>query len=77
MSSLLTESVAPELLLMETKWSSLVSYGMTVDALTDFLPLDVTLDVKTVRHDGFPIVIAKLSNMFDNFACTKPLTAFG
>ena len=76
-SSLLTESVAPELLLMETKWSSLVSYGMTVDALTDFLPLDVTLDVKTVRHDGFPIVIAKLSNMFDNCSCTKPLTAFG
>ena len=36
---------------METKWSSLVSYGLTVKALTDFLPLDVTLDVKTVRHD--------------------------
>jgi hypothetical protein len=27
LSSLLPESVAPELLLMETKWSSLVSYG--------------------------------------------------
>ncbi len=51
LSSLLTESAAPELLFMETKWSSLVSYGLTVDALTDFLPLDVTLDVKTVRHD--------------------------
>src|SRR6266571_8664284 len=37
LSSLLTEPVAPELLFMETKWSSLVSYGMTVDALTDFL----------------------------------------
>src|SRR5438132_6518336 len=54
-SSLLPESVAPELLLMETKWSSLVSYGMTVDALTDFLPLDVTLDVKTVRHDTLKV----------------------
>jgi hypothetical protein len=50
LSSLLTESVAPELLFMETKWASLVSYGMTVNALTDFLPLDVTLDVKTVRR---------------------------
>jgi hypothetical protein len=30
---------------------SLASYRLTVDALTDFLPLDVTLDVKTVRHD--------------------------
>src|SRR5262245_21485514 len=35
---------------METKWASLVSYGMTVEALTDFLPLEVTLDVQTVRH---------------------------
>jgi hypothetical protein len=53
--SLLTESVAPELLFRETKWSSLVSYGMTVDALTDFLPLEVTLDVKTVRHDTLKV----------------------
>ena len=52
---LLTESVAPELLFMETKWASLVSYGMTVNALTDFLPLDVTLDVKTVRHDTLKV----------------------
>jgi hypothetical protein len=42
---------------METKWLSLVSYGLTVDALTDFLPLDVTLDVKTVRHD--PLKVAE------------------
>jgi hypothetical protein len=55
LSSLLTESVAPELLLMETKWASLVSYGMTVNALKDFLPLDVTLDVKTVRRDTLKV----------------------
>lgn len=28
---------------------------MTVDALTDFLPLDVTLDVKTVRHETLKV----------------------
>jgi hypothetical protein len=50
-SALRTESAAPELLLMETKWASLGSYGMTVEARTDFLPLDVTLDGKTVRQD--------------------------
>jgi hypothetical protein len=55
LSSLLTASVVPELLFMETKWASLVSYGMTVKALTDFLPLDVTLDVKTVRHDTLKV----------------------
>jgi hypothetical protein len=49
LSALLTESVAPELPYMEAKWSSLVSYGMSLDALKDFLPLNVTLDGKTVR----------------------------
>ncbi len=29
----------------------MVSYGISLDALKDFLPLDVMLDVKTVRYD--------------------------
>ena len=49
LAALLTASVAPELLYMEAKWSSLVSYGMSLDALQDFLPLDRSLDVTTVR----------------------------
>src|SRR5499433_1580584 len=55
LSALLTESVAPELLYMEAKWSSLVSYGMSLDALKDFLPLESTLDVKTVRYDTLKV----------------------
>jgi hypothetical protein len=55
LSALLTESVAPELLSMEAKGSSLVSYGMSLEALKDFLPLDVTLDVKTVRYDTLKV----------------------
>src|SRR5215813_11526277 len=55
LSALLTESVAPELLYMEAKWSSLVSYGMGLDALQDFLPLDLGLDVKTVRYDTLKV----------------------
>jgi hypothetical protein len=55
LSVLLTESVAPELLYMEAKWSSLVSYGMSLDALQDFLPLDLSLDVKTVRYDTLKV----------------------
>jgi hypothetical protein len=47
----LTEPVAPELLYMEAKWSSLVSYGLRLDALQDFLPIAPSLDVKTVRYD--------------------------
>jgi hypothetical protein len=55
LAALLTESVAPELLYMEAKWSSLVSYGMSLDALQDFLPLDLALDVKTVRYDTLKV----------------------
>jgi hypothetical protein len=55
MRSLLTESIAPELLFIETKWASLVSYGLTVQALTDFLLLEVTLDIQTVRHDSLKV----------------------
>jgi hypothetical protein len=55
LAALLTEPVAPELLYMEAKWSSLVSYGMSLDALQDFLPLDLTLDVKTVRYDTLKV----------------------
>src|SRR5262252_7132471 len=55
LSALLTESVAPELLYMEAKWSSLVSYGMSLEALQDFLPLDLGLDVKTVRYDTLKV----------------------
>src|SRR5215813_6045596 len=55
LSALLTEPVAPELLSMEAKWSSLVSYGLSLEALQDFLPLDLTLDVKTVRYDTLKV----------------------
>ena len=55
LSALLTESVAPELLSMEAKWSSLVSYGLSLDALQDLLPIDLTLDVKTVRYDTLKV----------------------
>jgi hypothetical protein len=40
---------------MEAKWSSLVSYGLSLDALQDFLPLDLSLDVKTVRYDTLKV----------------------
>jgi hypothetical protein len=55
LSALLTEPVALEFLYMESKWSSLVSYGLSLDALKDFLPLDLSLDVKTVRYDTLKV----------------------
>jgi hypothetical protein len=55
LSALLTEPVAPELLYREAKWSSLVSYGLSLDALQDFLPIALSLDVKTVRYDTLKV----------------------
>jgi hypothetical protein len=43
-------TVAPELLFMETKWASLVSYGLTAQALKDFLPVDATLNATTIQN---------------------------
>jgi hypothetical protein len=47
---LLPEHTAPELLYVENRWSSLVSYGLTVKALQDFLPLDARLNATSVRR---------------------------
>ena len=44
------EHVAPELLYLETKWDSLVSFGVTVDLLKDVLPIGTTLNAETVRN---------------------------
>ena len=50
LTDLFTEHTAPELLHLETKWASLVSYGMTADLLKDVLPLGTTLNAATIRH---------------------------
>jgi hypothetical protein len=69
LSALLTEPVAPELLYMEAKWSSLVSYGLSLDALQDFLPLDLTLDVKTVRYDTLKVAKRLEAALGDEHPC--------
>ncbi|MCZ6831216.1 MAG: ISKra4 family transposase [Gammaproteobacteria bacterium] len=46
----LSDHNSPELQYIETKWASLMSYGMTVDLLKDVLPVNDSLDAETVRH---------------------------
>jgi hypothetical protein len=38
------------LLFLETKWASLISYGLAARVLKDFLPLDETLNATTVQN---------------------------
>ncbi len=35
---------------METKWASLMSYGVTVDLLKEVLPINDALDAETIRR---------------------------
>jgi hypothetical protein len=50
LTELLSMSTTPELLFLETKWASLISYGMTARLLKDFLPLDETLNATTIQN---------------------------
>jgi hypothetical protein len=48
LAQLLSERTSPELLYLQTKWASLLSYGMTTDLLNDVLPIDIC--TSSVRH---------------------------
>jgi len=48
--ALLPERSSPELLYLETKWASLVSYGVTAKVLHELLPLDQRHSAATIRN---------------------------
>jgi hypothetical protein len=50
LAQLLTERTAPELLYLETKFASLMSYGLTVNLLQEILPIGNTINAATVRN---------------------------
>ena len=50
LTGLFTEHVSPEMLYLETKWASLVPFGVTVELLKDVLPVGNTLNAQTVRN---------------------------
>ena len=50
LAELLPEHTTPELLFLETKWASLVPFGVTADLLKDVLPVDEKLNDVTIRN---------------------------
>jgi hypothetical protein len=50
LTELLPEHTTPEMLFLETKWSSLMSYSMTAKLLEDTLPMDTPLHASTIRE---------------------------
>jgi hypothetical protein len=49
LAALLPEHTTPELLFLETKWASLMSYGMTTQLLEDVVPMGDPLNAFTIR----------------------------
>jgi hypothetical protein len=50
LTELFTERTAPELLYLESRWASLISFGMTAALLRDVLPVAGTTNPETVRQ---------------------------
>jgi hypothetical protein len=50
LAELLPNRTLPELLFLETKWASLISYGMTSDLLQEVLPIDEPVNTFTIRR---------------------------
>ena len=58
LADLLRERVSPEMLYLETKFASLVSYGLTTRLLGEFLPLDRPIGSERVRRHLFRVAEA-------------------
>jgi hypothetical protein len=50
LAELLPDHTLPELLFLETKWASLMSYGMTLKLLHEVLPIDEPVPTFTLRQ---------------------------
>ena len=50
LTQLLTECMAPELLYLETKFSALMSYGLSVQPFQEVLPIEHAINAATVRN---------------------------
>ena len=57
LGELFTEHTAPELLYLETKWASLVSFGLTAQLLKEVLPIGSTANACTIRRHLHKIAV--------------------
>jgi hypothetical protein len=55
LTQLLPERTTPEMLFLETKWSALMSYGVTANLLQEVLPMDSPLHASTIREHVFRV----------------------
>jgi hypothetical protein len=51
LGALFTEHTAPELVYLETRWASLVSFGLSAQLLKEVLPIGATANASTIRRN--------------------------
>src|SRR5262249_13571330 len=65
----LPERSTPELLYLETRWASLISYGMTTNLLADVLPIGKHLNAATVRNHLHAVAERTEAKLGDEQTC--------
>ena len=69
LAQLLPERTTPEMLFLETKWSALMSYGVTSDLLQEVLPMDSPLHASTIREHVFRVAERMEKELGDERVC--------
>jgi hypothetical protein len=69
LTALFTGHTAPERLDLETRWASLVSYGLTVGLLKDVLPVSATANAATVRTHLHKVAARQAAELGDEPPC--------
>ena len=65
LAELLPERTAPELLYLESKWCSLLSFGMTFDLLQEVLPMGEDLNVTSLRNNLHKVAVRMEAELGD------------
>jgi hypothetical protein len=69
LADLFTAHTAPELLYLETKWASLVSYGLTADLLKDVLPIGTVANASGIRSNLHRIAARQDAELGEERSC--------
>jgi hypothetical protein len=65
LTALFTGHTAPELLYLETRWASLVSFGLTAGLLKDVLPVDARTNAATIRNHLHKVALRQEAELGD------------
>src|SRR3954452_13754242 len=65
LTALFTEHTAPELVYLETRWASLMSFGLTAGLLKDVLPVDTRTNAAAIRNHLHKVALRQEAELGD------------